>query len=138
MPIAAVRYADGFCFLKVSDFFHVHVCREHVYQNIAADQRNEARAQFGAADELELHVVYGEDVTVHARDAVLARGDSSDEMAVRFLVEQTPMHDVDLFADAEDFRFHTPECLAATPVEGKFCERKDFMTKDNLSKPFSV
>lgn len=124
MPIAAVRHADGFRFLKVSDFFDLHVRREYIHQHIAARKRNQPRAQFRAAHELKFHLVHCEDVAGHSRHAVVAGCDSPNEVPVRFPVEQPPVHDVNLLSDAEDFRFHAPECLAASRFEGKFCEKK--------------
>src|SRR3954470_2868739 len=69
VPIRAVANADALFLVSIGNFFEVHALGNDVDQQIAGDNRNDARAQFGAADVLKFYRINRVDVADHASDS---------------------------------------------------------------------
>jgi guanine deaminase len=102
VPVAAIGYAHGFFLLFIGHFIQVNGGGHDVDDDIAGNQRDNARARFRAAKEFKLHGVHGKNVAGDAGDALFAGIHDAKEMAVRVLVEMPPMDDVYFFAFLEN------------------------------------
>src|SRR5437879_4152468 len=82
VPIGAVGHADALFLVFVTDFVELNGSGNHIDQQVAGDERDDAGAEFRPADILKFHRVHGVNMANNASNAVFVILNSADEMAM--------------------------------------------------------